>query len=181
MAKKKNVKTLLPVIIVAGAAILALIMALILTGITKSQTYGSTTAVNTVSLVGMIFGGGPSVGTLGSTSTSTEYQGGMSIFGLISFIVLLLGVASLVASVFVEDKKLDLLGAALIALAGILMLLLLSAGTDLARTIGNTTVTTTFAEAFEGYSLATGPIVYAIIAILGGGFGVANYFLKIVK
>ena len=180
MAKKKNVKTLLPVIIVAGAAILALIMALILTGITK--TYENTTAVDTVSLVGMIFGGGPEVSTFGSMSTSSGYQGGMSIFGLISFIVLLLGIASLVASVFVEDKKLDLLGAALIALAGILMLLLLSAGTDIVKEVtSNMTVTTTFAEAFEGYSLAAGPIVYAIIAILGGGFGVANYFLKIVK
>jgi hypothetical protein len=192
--KKKEVKTLLPVIIVASAAILALIMALFLPGASKTVVetgvLTTTTTVFEISLKGLMFGSGPIVTTINNNEPiSTNYTGGGSTFGIASFILLVLGILVVAASLFVNNKKDDklgswvyLIGSSLIALAGILILLLLSGGADVVETVyGSLQNVRPFAEKFEGYSLAIGPILYAVFAILGGGFGIVNYFLKIIK
>lgn len=196
--KKKEFKALLPVIIVAGTAIISLLMILFLQGATKTVTevgvLTTKTTISVVSFKGLIFGGGPKVVTVNNGNpTSLTYEGGMSTFGIISLILLVLGVLTVASSIFFTDKKQEktssiifLVGSSLIALAGLCMLLVLAGGSALitAKTvIGNQTfqTTSTFAKYFEGFTLASGPIVYALLAILGGGFGVANHFLKIVK
>ena len=182
--KKKQVKSLLPIIIVAGAAIVALVVAFLLPGVTKTvegQIFGGQT-VYTIALTGLIFGNGPDVAQSGNTTLSTVYEGGMSTFALISFIVMLAGILALVASVFVEGKFLDVIGSLLVAVSGVLMLFVLSGGTEVVTDlIGSLQSTKPFIEYFEGYTLAGGPVIYAIIAIIGGAFGIVNNFVKIIK
>ncbi len=166
---KKN----LLAIIVAGAGVLALILGIILPAATL--TLGNETG--TINFLGLVFGGATLTVSSGGASMSMEFgNGGISIFGLISFIALVAGIALTIASMFVKDKKFDFIGAILVAVAGILMFLLLVVGTEI--TAGGLSVS--FAEAYEEYSLGIGTILYGVIAILGGGFGILNKFKKIV-
>lgn len=166
---KKN----LLAVIVAGAAVLALILGMILPGVT-AEMGGAT---YTIGILGMAFGSAEyKVSAGGVSATAKVGDGGMSIFGLISIIALLAGIALVIVSIFVKDKKLDFIGAICIALAGVFMLLLLVAGTDVSYAYG----AQSFAETFEKFKLGFGAIIYAILAILGGGFGILNKFKKIV-
>lgn len=162
---KKN----LLAIIVAGAAVLALILGLVLPGAT-AEAFGETAKVD---MVDLLFG-------VKEEALGTKMTGGVSIFGLISLIALVAGLALTAVSVFVYDKNFDLIGAGLIAVAGVLMFLLLTAGTGFKQSLGEISSTTKFADIYEGFKLGAGAILYAIIAIIGGGFGVANKFVKII-
>ena len=180
MAKKQNKN--LPIFIVVGLVALALILAIFLPGATYYQeetTLGVTSSQsNKINLYSLIFGGisGTAVSTIGNTVTTNEISalGGMSIFALISFILLVLGLVAVAASLVVKDKKLDLIGSALLVLAGILMFLLLVAGADLTIEGALQNHVVTFKETFEGYKLGIGAILYSILAILAGLFGGFN-------
>lgn len=158
---KKN----LLAIIVAGAGVLALVLGLVMAGAT-AEYMGMT---NSIDLVDIIFG-----------FNEDGTTGGMSIFGLISFVALVAGIALTIASMFVKDKKLDFIGAILVTVAGILMFLLLTVGTDvkMATPVGEQVMK--FTDAYEIYNLGIGAILYGVIAILGGAFGILNKFKKIV-
>ncbi|MBR2321309.1 MAG: hypothetical protein IKA57_04155, partial [Clostridia bacterium] len=166
-------KNKLPVLIVIGAAILALLFALIMPGAKMVQKMGTSEVVYKANLIGLMFGSTEVVATLGSKTQSITYDGGMSIFGLISFIALVGGLALTVLSFFVADKKFDTIGAVLVALAGVLVLFLLTAGTDLTgyNGIDMSAHPAEFKEVYENYKLGVGAILYAIVAILGGGIG----------
>ncbi len=167
---KKN----LLAIIVAGAGVIALIYGLFLPG--AQLTIGNQTG--TINFLGLVFGGPKITISSGDASITSDFgNGGISIFGLISFIALIAGIALTIASIFVKDKKFDFIGAILIAVAGVLIFLLLTVGTEL--TSGPVSVT--FAEVYDKYSLGIGAILYGVFAILGGGFGILNKFKKIIK
>lgn len=169
---KKN----LLAIIVAGAAVLALILGIVLPGVT-AEMGGAT---YTIGILGMAFGGAEyKVSADVATMTAKIGDGGMSIFGLISIIALAAGIVLTIVSIF-KGEKLGFIGAILVAVAGVCMLLLLVAGTEVSQVFGGQTYTSTFAETFEQFKLGIGAIIYAILAILGGGFGILNKFKKIV-
>jgi hypothetical protein len=100
--------------------------------------------------------------------------------GLISFLALIAGIALVVASIFVKGKKFDFIGSICIAVAGVLAFFLLTGGTDVTTTLGSLTNATPFTKVFEGYSLGAGAIIYGIVAILGGAFGIVNNFKKLI-
>ncbi len=163
---KKN----LLAIIVAGAAVLAFILGIALTPIADVE--------GEIKLFDLIFGINesqtiPGYGTMKMT-------GAMSITGLISFIALVAGIALTVASIFVKDKNFDFIGAICIAVAGVCMLLLLTVGTDLVQSMGSQSMSMKFADTYGELDLGIGAILYGIVAILGGGFGILNKFKKIV-
>ncbi len=182
------IKRFLTAIVVVGAAVLALFFALILTGAIKTETgefLGSTTTLtSTISFMGLAFGGSKIVNTAvtGNNTTTGEaaYDGGMSIFALTAFILILLSIVVMLASVLIKNKKIGLIGSILLVLAGIASFLILVVGTDVSvtmstdvpiiGTVSNTTVTP-FAEAFAGFKLGAGAIVCGILCILGGLFG----------
>jgi hypothetical protein len=180
MAKKQNKN--LPIFIVVGLVALALILAFAFPGATFYQeetTLGVTSyQSNKISLYSIIFGGlsGTSVSAIGNTVTTNEISvlGGMSYFALISFILLVLGLVLVVASLVVKDKKLDLIGSALLVLAGIFMFLILVAGADITIEGNVKDHVLTFKEMFEEYKLGAGAIIYAILAILAGLVGGFN-------
>ncbi len=165
MAKKKALKFNPLVLVAVGAAVVAIILATFLPGAIYKTDYGTVT----ITLIGFMFGSLniKSISTLGSLTTTSEttISGGLSTFGLISFILLVIGIVAIVASIFVKGKKLDLIGSIAVFVAGILLLLLLSAGSNLAVT-QNTSIA--FAEYFEEFKLGAGTIICAIICILGG-------------
>lgn len=177
LAKEKLmefIKKNLCALIVAGAGVLALIFGLILPG----MTYVTKTYSTTVGLIGLFFGAPAIVTTTGPITTTGSFSGGLSVFGLLSFLALIAGITLTIVSIFVKDKKLDLIGAILVAVAGVLVFLLMTAGTEVfyeGSSFG------TFNEVFEGFSLGAGAIIYGIVALLGGAFGVLNNFKKIVK
>lgn len=177
IAKRRKVmefiKKNLLAVIVAGAGLLALILGLILPGATL--TIGSETG--TINFLGLVFGNATLTVSGGGASVAMKFgDGGMSIFGLISILALVAGIALTIVSIFVKDKKFDFIGAILVAVAGVFMFLLLVAGTD----ITSGAISTSFADAYKEYSLGIGAILYAIIAILGGAFGIVNKFKKII-
>ena len=165
MAKKKASNSNLLVLAAAGVAIIAIILAMFLPGAIHKTDYGT----STVTLIGFMFGSlnFKNVTTVGDVSKTTQgtYSGGLSTFGLIALILLVIGIVAIVASKFVSGKKLDLIGSVAILLAGIFLLLLLSGGSNVAVTEN---VSITFEEAFEQYKLGAGAIICAIICILGG-------------
>ena len=170
---KKN----LLAVIVAGAGLLALILGLILPG-AAAEMGGIDYSIG---LLGMAFGGAEyKMSAGGQTATFKVGDGGMSIFGVLSIVALVAGIALVIVSMFVKDKKLDFIGSILVAVAGVFMLLLLVAGTDITQTYGGTTNTAKFTEVYEEFKLGIGAILYAIIAILGGAFGIVNKFKKII-
>ena len=163
-------------IIVLFAGILALVSALIFPAI--SRKLGEESSI-TANIFGMAFGGATLTTTIKSTTTSVAITGGMSIFALISIIALFMGIALSVMSIFSKNKNLDFLGAILVTISGVLMLFLLTAGTDVVTAeIGSTTITEKFVEYFKEFNLAFGAILYAILAILGGGLGILSKIKK---
>ena len=169
---KKN----LLAIIVAGAAVLALILGMILPGVVAEM--GG--AKYSVGILGMAFGGAEyKVSAGGVSATAKIGDGGMSIFGLLSVIALIAGIVLVIVSIF-KGEKLAFIGSILIAVAGLFMLLLLVAGTDVSQTISGTKYSAKFTETFEEFKLGFGAILYAILAIAGGAFGILNKFKKIV-
>ena len=177
---KKNLATL----IIACAALLAFVFALFLPGASYKQTQGGVEVSSTAALIGIMFGSSKIVSTASGVTMEALIKGGMSIFGLISVILLALGIAAVIASIFVKEKKLDLIGSILIVLAGIFVFLTLVAGTNVtAMTMAGETITDLsepFAEVFGEMKLGAGAYVYGILALLGGGFGILNNFKKIV-
>ena len=90
MFNKKFLSTIVPV----GCGVLAIIFATFLRGaVHKAEVLGETYHTF-VRMFGVIFGGGSVVNT--ALNTSTSFDGGMSIFGLFAFIVVVAGLVVLV-------------------------------------------------------------------------------------
>ena len=106
-------KKYLSAIIVAGAAVLALIFGLILPGAGKVEEGLLGTATSSVPFLGLAFGGATITTQIGNTSTTETLTGGMSIFGLISFLALIAGIALIVVSLFSKKKGLHFIGSQL--------------------------------------------------------------------
>lgn len=158
---KKN----LLAIIIAGAGVLALILGMALEPVAELG--------EEVKFFELVFG-------FNKTQMGATAVGGMSFFALISFIALIAGIVLAVISMF-KNEKLAFIGAILVAVAGVCMLLALVAGTNYTISVGGQKVMEAkFAELYESYKLGIGTIIYAIIAILGGAFGILNKFKKIV-
>ena len=165
---KKN----LLAVIVAGAAVLALILGMIFPGVVLAED-GTKITIGTL---GMAFGGAKyKVSAEGMSASYKLGDGGASIFGLLSVLALIAGIVLVILSIK-KGEKLAFIGSILVAVAGLFMLLLLVAGTDL-KLAGETVK---FKDMFEQFKLGFGAIVYAILAIAGGAFGIVNKFKKLI-
>ena len=111
---KKNLATL----IVAAAGFLALIFCLFLPGASyKTNEMGTKVTMN-ISTIGLMFGRSVLVTKAEGVKATIIYHGGLSIFGLFSFLCLVGGIGLVIASLFVKDKKLDFIGYILLVVAG---------------------------------------------------------------
>ena len=182
--KKKEFKALLPVIIASAFALLALLMVVILEGVSSVETIITTTTSYQLSFKDVIFGNGTSIIKINNAeSAQMTYGNGASTFGIISLIVLVLGILTTASSIFFKDKKMQktgeivfTIGNLLMILSALFMLMLLSGGGAdvITAEIGNAKITVPFAEYFEGYTLSAGPIVYAVLSAVGGIAGIST-------
>lgn len=173
MAKKKS--TNLGIIIPALFALLAFVLAIFLPGAINNVREGVTVKSN---LLGMMFGSAKVTTTIGENSNIVIYKGGMSIFGLISAICLIGGVGLIIGSILLGNSQFAKLGSILILLAGVLVFLILVAGTDLTQAIndGHTfDIKGVFKELYtEEWKLGAGTYIYGALCVLGGLAGLAK-------
>lgn len=156
-------------IVAAVFAILA-IVCLFLPGVSQKVSEMGTTATISISLIGLVFGGGPLKMTFSgegaSANTSADYKGGMSIFGLLAFILLVVAIVLAIVAVVMKKSNLLIPAGAVAVVAGIFVLLVMVAGTAAEGTA--------FKDMMEGFKLGIGSILFAVSAILGGGLLVAS-------
>lgn len=156
-------------IVAAVFAILA-IVCLFLPGVSQKVSEMGTTATISISLIGLVFGGGPLKMTLsggeGSANTSADYKGGMSIFGLLAFILLVVAIVLAIVAIVMKKSNLLIPAGAVAVVAGIFVLLVMVAGTA--------SEGTAFKDMMESFKLGIGSILFAVSAILGGGLLVAS-------
>lgn len=112
---------------------------------------------------------------------TSKLDGGISYFAFLSFFIVFAGVLLVLADLCVENKKLGLVGSALLIFGGLLILLVLNNGTDLHKeveSIFNTAnrYSVSFKDYYEEYSLGIGTYAWLILCVIGGicGFLGAN-------
>ncbi len=154
--------------IVAAAFGVLAIISLFLAGVGASVSQMGVTVSVSISLIGLMFGNG-SIKTAG---VSVGYKGGMSYFGLIAFILLIVAIVLAIVAVVMKKSNLLMVAGAVAVIAGICVLLVLVAGTKVSSASVDTAVS--FKAFMEGLKLGVGTILFAISAILGGGLLVAS-------
>lgn len=158
-------------IVAAFFAILA-IVCLFLPGVSATQDFMGVPVTMSISLIGLVFGGGPikASGSAGGTSAnqSMDYKGAMSIFGLLAFILLVVAIVLAIVAVVMKKSNLLIPAGAVAVVAGLCVLLVMVAGTD--------SEGTAFKDIMDLYNfkLGIGSILFAVSAILGGGLLVAS-------
>ena len=103
------------------------------------------------------------------------YDGGISIFGLVFFIFLVLSLILVILSIFTKKKILETIGSILMILSGICIFLLLEVGTNVIR--GK--YPQQFFKEFFRYRLSDSVIIIGIITIFTGAFSCISYFRKL--
>lgn len=169
---KKSCKSLFELIAIC-CGILAIVAMFIFTG-AKLTSEGLLESEASIKLFGLVFGGATLYTSTGDIEVNLDTTGGLSYLGLISFIVLVLGIILIALPFFKNNLKTDLLGYLLLIVAGILMFFVLKAGSD----IEFKGATQEFKKMYEEFSLGIGVYLYSILAILGGVVGFAKKFLK---
>lgn len=154
--KKKSI----PILCIIGA-----IMAIgftFLTGLrVEGDYYRGEVLVASISVIGLIFGKGKLVTNF--EEVPTYHTGGtISIFALISFIIMIIGIGMCIISLILNVKNLDVFSGAVVVVASLLMLLIKVAGTNMENMFGDVQKFSIF---FKEYSLGVGTILYAIIPI----------------
>ena len=118
-----------------------------------------------------LFGGLTLKATSNGIGVNMKYDGGMSIFALISFIFTIIGLVSILGSAFLKKRNLIYLGSGLIFVGGICMFMLKVAGTDVSMSLNGQVQTITFDDFLKSspeapINLGAGAICYGIFAIL---------------
>ena len=124
----EKIKKNLTKVIVLAVACLALIFTFILPGATMSTVSDGITVHGKISLLGVIFGNSEIVYDIFGINVKVPFSGGASVFGIISFLCLLAGIALIILSFFKKDKKFDVIGYILLFISGITFFMLFVAG-----------------------------------------------------
>lgn len=156
-------------IVAAVFAILA-IVCLFLPGVSQEVSEMGVTATASISLIGLVFGGGPLKTKISgggeSGNVSLDYKGGMSIFGLLAFVLLVVAIVLAIVAIVMKKSNLLIPAGAVAVVAGICVLLVM--------VVGTASEGTAFKDMMEGFKLGIGSILFAVSAILGGGLLVAS-------
>ncbi len=155
-------------------AVLAFIFMFALPGISASIVQDGITMEGHIKMSAFVFGGGNiSASFWGLKIDVMSFKGGLSIFGLVAFILLVIGIALTVLSLVLrkQAKLYALLGCIVLLLSGVFAFLLTVAGTSATITIaGETqTVVETWKEFVSGLHLGTGAILFGVFNILAAG------------
>ena len=174
-------------------AILALVFMFVLPGVSYSAKEQGVSGKMWIVMSSLVFGGGVvKVDTLGVKLDMFKFKGGLSIFGLIAFVLLVVGLIALVLSFVLKDKSkirvLDIISKLFVLIAG--GAFLVAGVCALLITVAGTSVTTTellssiaaetkvsFKEFLENMNLGTGAILFAVFGILSGATLLVDQFV----
>ena len=162
---KKLVKNLLPTIVVGLAAAIMLILAFTVYG----ATYRGDKFFGFVKLRDLIFGNGRVKTVVDDYVSYGNYGGGVSIFGLASFVLCCLSLVFALASFIKKGKILSVISSVTLMLSGISMCFLLKAGGKVFienAILGNGWQY--FTDFFQGMGLSVGVYIYALLGIWAG-------------
>ena len=114
--------------------------------------------------------------------TTHHVYGGMSIFALVSVLLLIAGITLLIVFLFTKKKNLNLIGSICIALSGIFIFFILELGTNIYRLVSYTGYTqeniTAFRDFYRLFNIDIGTLFYALATIFGGAIGILDFFKK---
>lgn len=171
-----NVKDLLkPKMLMKLAAILFAVLAMVMLaapGAFDQLKAADQTITACISLAGLAFGN-PTIVTkitlLNATqSAKVSANGGLSVFALLAFILLLVALIGVVMRLFVtpkKDKFIDLGLSIALLVAGIFAFLTLTVGGSVTDASG---IEVSFADFYNGASLGAGAILFGIFSIIAG-------------
>lgn len=176
MLKQKNM--ILRLVAIA-CAVLAFVF-MFLPGLSAKEEVMGQTVSGSIGLFGLVFGSGTKASKMGSISADVKFKGGMSIFALLAFLCLVAAIVVLVLSLVMKGKtNFVLIGAGLLVLAGIFVLLVKVAGTNITSLAGEVLPEkVSFKDFIDGMNLGIGSILFAVFAILGGASAAASNFVK---
>lgn len=176
------VKANLSALLVISTGLIAIILLLIFpAAIHDGHDQTGDYWVNSVDFWGFIFGYMHRIATQYPTNGTpfvygtSMYDGGISIFGVIFFIFLVLSLILVILSIVTKRKILEIIGSILIILSGICIFLLLEVGTNVI--CGN--YPQQFINEFFNYRLSDSVIIIGIITIFTGAFSCISYFRKL--
>ena len=161
-----------------GACALALVSAILLPGLIHfTQGASGHYFEQSYTLLGLMVGHPYSFVTryTSRTQSGPSYvgflDGGMSIFGLISLILMIVSICLIIISLFKKNKKLEFIGSILLLTTGLLVFALPVVGTDIIY-FSYRTSTFSFNEYYFDCRLGVGTIVYGITSMISGLIGV---------
>lgn len=151
--------------------VLAFIFMFTLPGASISVTQEGITAEGYIKMSAFVFGGGNiTISLLGMKLDIMSFKGGLSIFGLVAFILLVFGFVLTIFSLALRKhaKGFALFAVFVLLLAGISSFLLTTAGTSTMLTMMGETEASkvSWIEFVDGLHLGSGTIVFGIFSIL---------------
>ena len=108
-------------------------------------------------------------------NVSLSKDGGLSYFALLAFLIGLGSTISFVYDIVKKESKFTEGADILMAIAGILMLFVLVAGTKVSVSMAGISESETFRQCYDEFSLGIGAIVWTVLC-LGGG--IASFILQ---
>lgn len=178
--RKFLIKPKFSTFIMLGACALALVSAILLPGLIHFiQGASGHYFEQSYNLWGLMVGHTHSFTTWYASRSGTKYEpsytgfldGGMSIFGLISLILLIVSICLIIISLFAKNKKFNLIASILLLIAGLLVFALPVVGTDI-TSFSYRSGAYSFNEYYFDCRLGVGTIVYGITSMIGGLIGV---------
>jgi hypothetical protein len=186
---KKNSTTLIGL----TAGLIALLCAIFLPAISYSVSNPTTDRVYYVTILGLAFGSAdmfafinrfqaPPKGQQYVVELSYHIYGGMSIFALVSVLLLVASITLLVVSLFAKKKVLDLIGAICFVFAGSYIFHILKFGTNIDDMFSYNGFISmnikTFKDFYREFRIDIGTLFFAIATIFGGAIGILDFIKK---
>ena len=180
---KQFCKEHISALVLLSAAVLSFIFFFTMSGVKITQVVEGIEIVGTVPLSGVAFGSSRANFQFSYSGSSIDvgvpFSGGLSVFGLISFILLFVSMALIIYAMVKENAQIELYGAICLLVSGICMFLVLVAGSDVVADLsgfGQEKIAESFREFYEDTHISVGVYFYGIVCILGGVFGIYRYF-----
>ena len=174
------------------ASALAIVALFFLPGLVKNE-YGHTDYAPlytfSVNMLGVIFGNAHTIFAtrhhfdgriVGFNYEKLQVDGGASYFGILSFILLVVGMGFIVFSLFSKKTKFELVGSICIAVSSLLIFSISADGTAIlsAPSFRYGSSEYTFSAFYGNCRFGAGTIVYAIATMLASTFGIFNSAIK---
>ena len=130
-------------------------------------------------LVAFIFGGGS---MYDANKVNGSYKldafSGISLFGVLAFSCLIVGIMLFIFDIFKQKDKMYIVSCCFIIFSGILILFILVTGTNVGA---SPYYYLEYEKMLNSFQLGVGTIIWSLLCVLGGGFGILYSLLRLCK